>query len=154
MVIPMKKACLFATCALLMSACSMSPSATYFDLTMKAAPDLNPDLTSRPSPMVLRLVEMKSHTAFENADYLTLASNLKATLGPDYVADETMAIRPGEEKHLQLKLHNGSRYVGVIAEYRALDKAQWRYVLEPTSSNDDIHLDLTSDAIKLVGKKK
>lgn len=150
----MKKVCLFATCSILMAACSTTPSPTYFDLTLTAASDLNPDLTNRPSPMVVKLVEMKSHTAFENADYLALATNLKSTLGPDYVVEETMPIRPGEEKHLQLKLHAGSRYVGVIAEYRALDKAQWRYVLEPTKSNDNIKLSLTNDAIKLAVPKK
>jgi predicted component of type VI protein secretion system len=42
----------------------------------------------------------------------------------------------------------------VIAEYRALDKAQWRYVLEPTKSNDNIKLSLTNDAIKLAAPKK
>lgn len=69
---------------------------------MTADADLNPDLASRPSPMVVKLVEMKSHTAFENADYFSLVGNTKSVLGPDFVArEEALPIRPGERKQFK-----------------------------------------------------
>lgn len=43
--------------------------------------------------MVIKLVELKSHTTFENADYFALSANTKSALGPDYVAEEVMPVR-------------------------------------------------------------
>lgn len=145
----MKKIILITTLGLLLSACSSTPDPTLFDLTMTADADLNPDLANRPSPMVIKLVEMKSHTAFENADYFSLVGNTKSVLGPDFVAEETLPIRPGERKQFKLRLHPDAGFIGVIAEYRTIDKAVWRYVLQPKPEDfSDIRLALTKDAIR------
>ena len=138
-----------AQSSLLLAACSSTPDPTLLDLTLTASADLNPDLANRPSPMVIKLVELKSHTAFENADYFALAANTKSVLGPDYVAEEVMPVRPGEIKKFKLRLHAESRFIGVLAEYRALDKAVWRYVIQPQKEDfSDIRLALTKDAIR------
>ena len=140
---------------LILTACSSSPDPTLLDLTLTASADLNPDLTNRPSPMVIKLVELKSHTAFENADYFALSANTKTALGPDYVAEEVMPVRPGEIKKFKLRLHPESRFIGVLAEYRALDKAVWRYVIQPQKEDfSDIRLALTKDAIRPLNATK
>jgi type VI secretion system protein VasD len=149
----MNKRLLTALCGMMLAACSSTPDPTLVDLTLTSDADLNPDLTSRPSPMVVKLVELKSHTTFENADYFALAGNTKGTLGPDFVAEETMPVRPGEIKKLKLRLHTQSRFIGVIAEYRAIDKAVWRYVIKPTpEALSDIRISLTRDAIRSLQK--
>jgi type VI secretion system protein VasD len=149
----MKKTLLTAICGMMLAACSSTPDPTLVDLTITSDADLNPDLTSRPSPMVVKLVELKSHTAFENADYFALAGNTKGTLGPDFIAEETMPVRPGEIKKLKLRLHAKSRFIGVIAEYRAIDKAVWRYVIKPDKEElSDIRISLTRDAIRALTK--
>ena len=151
----MKRNLLIALCGLILTACSSSPDPTLLDLTLTASADLNPDLTNRPSPMVIKLVELKSHTAFENADYFALSANTKTALGPDYVAEEVMPVRPGEIKKFKLRLHPESRFIGVLAEYRALDKAIWRYVIQPQKEDfSDIRLALTKDAIRPLNATK
>ena len=145
----MKKKLFTALCGLILTACSSTPDPTLLDLTLTASADLNPDLTNRPSPMVIKLVELKSHTTFENADYFALSANTKSVLGPDYVAEEMMPVRPGEIKKFKLRLHSESRFIGVLAEYRALDNAVWRYVIQPKKEDfSDIRLALTQDAIR------
>ncbi len=135
----------------LLTACSSTPVPTYLNLTISADSDLNPDLAARPSPLVLKLVDMKAHTAFSNADYFKLAANPKTVLGPDYVADETMPIRPGEIKRLKLKLHEKSKYLGVVAGYRDIEKAKWRYILKPkVEALSEINLVLTRNGIRLL----
>lgn len=89
----MKRNLFIALCGLILTACSSTPDPTLLDLTLTASADLNPDLTNRPSPMVIKLVELKSHTTFENADYFALSANTKSALGPDYVAEEVMPVR-------------------------------------------------------------
>lgn len=151
----MKRNLFIALCGLILTACSSTPNPTLLDLTLTASADLNPDLTNRPSPMVIKLVELKSHTAFENADYFALSANTKNALGPDYVAEEVMSVRPGEIKKFKLRLHPESRFIGVLAEYRALDKAIWRYVIQPQKEDfSDIRLALTKDAIRPLNATK
>lgn len=141
----------FLLMAVGLGACSSTPDPTYIDLTITANADLNPDLAARPSPLVLKLVEMKAHTAFSNADYFKLSNNIKTALGPDYISDENMPVRPGEIKKLKLKLHEHGKYIGVIAGYREIDKAKWRYILKPEQEEvSEINLLLTRDAIKSI----
>lgn len=145
----MKKTLFAAVCGAMLTACSSTPDPTLLDLTLTASADLNPDLTNRPSPMVIKLIELKSHTAFENADYFALAANTKNVLGPDFVAEEVLPVRPGDIKKFKLRLHPGSRFIGVMAEYRAIDKAVWRYVIQPKNEDfSDIRIALTRDAIR------
>lgn len=120
---------------LMSSACStLSPNSrlTKLDLELSASERLNPDLDGRPSPIVLRLLELKTPVAFENADFFALYERAKETLAPDLVASEELELRPGEKRELKLATKDGSRYVGVLAAYRDLPESQWRYVVKLT----------------------
>ncbi|MCY1269768.1 type VI secretion lipoprotein [compost metagenome] len=117
---------------LLTSACSaLSPYSkmTKLDLTLSASDQLNPDLDGRPSPIVVRLIELKNPVAFENADFFSLYERARESLAPDLVASEELELRPGETRELKLSVNDGSRYVGVLAAYRDLPETRWRYVV-------------------------
>jgi type VI secretion system protein VasD len=121
--------------SLLVSGCSvLSPYSklTKLDLQLTASERLNPDLNGRPSPIVVRLFELKNPVSFENADFFSLYESAKKTLAPDLVANEEMELRPGQVVNLKLSVHTESRYVGVLAAYRDLSDAQWRYVIKVT----------------------
>lgn len=122
--------CLAALLAL--GGCSaLSPwsQTTKLDLTLAGGERLNPDLHGRPSPIVLRLFELKHPVAFENADFFALYQSPKQALAPDWVAQEELELRPGERRELKLSVQPGSRYVGVLAAYRDLPEAEWRLVI-------------------------
>jgi type VI secretion system protein VasD len=110
---------------------SLSPysDTTKLDLRLQASDDLNPDLAGRPSPIVVRLLELKNPSSFNNAEFFSLYQRPKESLMPDLVSFEEMEVRPGEERDLKLSVQPGSRYVGVIAAYRDLPEASWRYVV-------------------------
>lgn len=135
------------TLALLLSGCSsLSPYSdlTKLQLTLSASDQLNPDLNGRPSPIVVRLFELKHPVAFENADFFSLYERAKESLAPDLVISEELELRPGEQVALRLSVEPGSRYVGVLAAYRDLDQAQWRYVIQITPqslNNAELTLD-------------
>lgn len=120
------------TLLFLCSACSsLSPYSrlTKLDLDLSASDQLNPDRDGRPSPVVLRLFELRHPAAFENADFFSLYERAKETLGPDLAASEELELRPGESRELKLKVSEGSRYIGVLAAYRDLPDSHWRRVL-------------------------
>lgn len=110
---------------------SLSPFSTMtkLDLTLTASDQLNPDLNGRPSPVVVRLFELRHPVAFENADFFSLYDRARETLAPDLITSEELELRPGETVTLRLDIAGGGRYVGVLAAYRDLPRAQWRYTL-------------------------
>lgn len=142
---------------LVLSGCSaLSPysSLTKLDLTLKGSVELNPDLNGRPSPIVVRLVELKHPVTFETADFFSLYQSPKEILSPDMVAIEELELRPGEERELKLSVEQGSRYVGVMAAYRDLPESNWRVVI-PVTEKDHTQSVLTLDAlgIKIQGEE-
>jgi type VI secretion system protein VasD len=142
---------------LVLSGCSaLSPysSLTKLDLTLKGSVELNPDLNGRPSPIVVRLVELKHPVTFETADFFSLYQSPKEILSPDMVAIEELELRPGEERELKLSVEQGSRYVGVMAAYRDLPESNWRVVI-PVTEKDRTQSVLTLDAlgIKIQGEE-
>lgn len=117
--------------ALLAGCASISPFSTMTKLNLSLIADdqLNPDLNGRPSPVVVRLFELKHPVAFENADFFSLYERARETLAPDLVFSEELELRPGETVELKLAITGGGRYVGVLAAYRDLPHSQWRYTL-------------------------
>lgn len=123
-----------------LTGCSaMSPysDTTKLDLSLTGSDQLNPDINGRPSPIVLRLIELKHPVAFENADFFSLYQRAKEVLAPDWVTFEELELRPGEKRQLKLSVQPDSRYVGVFAAYRDLPESSWRYVigLQPEALN-------------------
>ncbi|MBD8683985.1 type VI secretion system lipoprotein TssJ [Pseudomonas sp. CFBP 13719] len=134
------------TWALLAGCSALSPYShvTKLNLKLTASDQLNPDLNGRPSPIVVRLFELKHPVAFENADFFSLYERAKESLAPDMVSTEELELRPGETVELKLSVEAGSRYVGVLAAYRDLPDTKWRYTLQvaPVEVTD---ADLTLD---------
>ncbi|WP_419712598.1 type VI secretion system lipoprotein TssJ [Pseudomonas sp. NFX224] len=130
-----------------LSGCSaLSPysSVTKLNLRLTAGDQLNPDIHGRPSPIVVRLLELKHPVAFENADFFSLYDRAGKSLAPDLVTSEELQLRPGETVALNLSVQEGSRYVGILAAYRDLPETRWRYTIALTSvgiTNTDLTLD-------------
>lgn len=125
---------------------SLSPFShvTKLNVTLTASDQLNPDLNGRPSPIVVRLFELKHPVAFENADFFSLYERARESLVPDLVASEELELRPGETVQLKLSVQEGSRYVGILAAYRDLPETKWRYTVQVTPT-DVTEADLTLD---------
>lgn len=99
---------------------------TQVDASIMAVADLNPDGNGRPSPVVVRVYELKTLSVFENADFYSLYDEEAATLGPDLIARDELEIRPGDERKYEKALDPMARYLGVIAAFRDLENARWR----------------------------
>ena len=84
------------------SALSPYSKLTKLDLELHGSDRLNPDLNGRPSPIVLRLLELRHPVAFENGDFFALYQRPKEALAPDPVTSEELELRPGESRELKL----------------------------------------------------
>ncbi|MEE2730535.1 type VI secretion system lipoprotein TssJ [Ketobacter sp.] len=105
---------------------------TKVDMRIVAGGDVNPDDNGRPSPVVVRVLELKSQAVFEGADFFALYQSEAQTLGADLVATEEFEFKPGDVQDLRFALKPESNYVAVLAAYRQLDKVNWRLVLPLT----------------------
>ena len=71
-------------------------------LSIVARPDANPDASGRPSPIVLRLYQLKADAAFVDSDFFPLFDDDKRALGADLVSREEMELAPGEARALEV----------------------------------------------------
>ena len=112
------------------------PTEIYAEI--EAMPDINPDADGVPSPLVVRMYQLKSPTAFNNATFFALYDSDTAELGEDLKGKEELELQPGQKLELERELAPEVRFVGFIAGYRDIDNATWRAVaeLEEGSSND------------------
>ena len=90
------------------------------------AADVNPDVGGRPSPIVVRLYQLKEEGAFNSASYFALSDKEQETLGPSLVSREEYELKPGETRELVLRIAPEARYLGAVAGYRDLNNSKWK----------------------------
>jgi type VI secretion system protein VasD len=97
-------------------------------VTIQAAPDLNPNSTGRPSPVLLHVYQLREAAKFQNADFEGATVRAESTFGPEVVRREEQMIQPNTSTELILKVQPEARVLGVIAEYSDEANARWRAV--------------------------
>jgi type VI secretion system protein VasD len=117
--------------ALLLSACAAKPPPKPASVTgtVEASAQVNPSASKRPSPLLIRVYELKSVAAFNGADFMSLYQRDQAALGGDLLAKEEFVLEPGETKTFAKTLAPDTRFIGVVAAYRDLEHAKWRTVV-------------------------
>jgi type VI secretion system protein VasD len=104
------------------------PSIASVGGDMVAAADLNPSGTGRPSPLPLRIFELKAATAFNKADFLPLYQTELQALGDELLNREEVVLAPGETRTMQKVLNPETRFIGVFGAYRSFERATWRAI--------------------------
>jgi type VI secretion system protein VasD len=76
--------------------CGGSPKKQTHDLELRisATTDVNPDVESRPSPIVLHVLQLTDVEAFNRAEYFSLSRNDAAALGGDVLNKTEVVMKP------------------------------------------------------------
>jgi len=122
-----------ALAASLLGCAGGAPKPTPVAGRVDAAPQVNPDARNRPSPVLVRVYELKAPTAFNGADFMSLFQGDATALGAELVSKDEMTLSPGESRPWSRTLAPETRWIGVFAAYRDLEHARWRAVaaIEP-----------------------
>jgi type VI secretion system protein VasD len=105
-------------------------------LRFKADADINPDDKKRPSPLFLRLYELKSTKQFARANFIDLYERDSEVLGADMVAKQTLKrLKPGDERKDSFVLKPETRYVGLVAEFLQYRDAKFKIVIPVARTN-------------------
>jgi type VI secretion system protein VasD len=117
------------TAALLLAACAGAPKPASVTGTVQASAEVNPSASNRPSPLLVRIYELKSAAGFNSADFMSLYQRDQAQLAADMIAKEEFVLAPGETKTFAKTLAPDTRFIGVVAAYRDIEHAKWRSVV-------------------------
>ena len=133
--------------------CSASP--TIINVTLNASPEVNPDLSERPSPIVVRVYELKSLGTFEAADFYNLFDNPEAILGAALVSSVQFHLNPGETQRYNQTTSPETNYIAVTAAYRKLDHAVWRdHIIMPAAKNTELVIHMEKLSVSIMKKDK
>ena len=112
--------------ALLIAGCASPPKPTIVSATLQASATVNPDVRKRASPLVIRVYELKSGAAFQAADFVSLYERDQATLAAEMGSREEFVLRPGETKPWEKTVAPDTKFIGVMAAFRDIERARWK----------------------------
>ncbi len=122
-----------------MAACGGAPAVETHDLGIRinASSDVNPDVDSRPSPVILHVLELSSVDEFNKADFFALTKNDAAALGGDVLNKTEIILTPSAVKEMPLELNEQTAFIGFVAGYRDIDNSRWRVSQEVIPGKTD-----------------
>lgn len=110
---------------------------TEIFLEIKAKDNINPDDNNIPSPLFVRLYELKSEKTFMKANFLDLYEKDKKILGEDMLAKhELKHLIPGENSINNYTLEKDSQYVGLYAEFVQYQNSGYKLIVPVVKSVD------------------
>ncbi len=101
------------------------PKPAETKMWLVATPDVNPDGKGRPSPIVVRIYQLKTEAEFAKADFFAIYDREKEVLGAALITREEYTLAPGDNQELKFEVARDARFLGVLAAYRD-PSAHWR----------------------------
>jgi len=128
-------------------------------MTLVAQAQINPDASGRPSPIVVRVYQLKSEDKYAQADFFALFDDDQKALGGDLLGREEAELAPGETRELQFAVSRDAKFVGVLAAFRDIRNSRWR-AIQPAPKKgwldvfgkDAITVTVSRDAVALTVK--
>jgi type VI secretion system protein VasD len=102
------------------------PQPLDVEVRVIAAPDVNPNRSSRASPVFLRVFELRDPSKFLNAEFDEVTLHADTALAGTVIGREERMVEPASTVVLALKIDPGTRLLGVVAEYSDLANSRWR----------------------------
>jgi type VI secretion system protein VasD len=119
---------LLAAPALMLGGCSIfgtSPTELVLQITVGARVNVNE--LDQPSPVVLRLYDLKVSEGFLGADFFDLYDRETTRLGGDLLGRTETILVPGRNvEQARRTVPEGARFLGAVVAYREIEGADWR----------------------------
>jgi type VI secretion system protein VasD len=119
---------------------------TKSSMTLSAAADSNPDATGRPSPVVVRVYQLRTDAGFKGAEFFALFDDDQKVLGQELISRDEFVLAPSERRTIDVSVSRDARFVGALAAFRDIRNAEWRGLVAAPRGG----LTLTVERAKLV----
>ena len=116
----------------LMGGCSSSPKSlplSKLTILFQSTPNLNPDINGRPSPVDIRIYQLKQTSTFSQSKFFDLYNHSQSVLGRDLVEEHSFEVRPRRNKKIDINLEKEAKYLGFLVAYYDINQAKWKDVL-------------------------
>ena len=144
--------CLLVSSTVLLAACG-SAAPPLLQGSIKTDPKANPDVRGRPSPVVVRIYELKSIGAFNSADFFSLFEKESEALAGDLVGREEVELTPSETRPYKRQLQPDTKFIGVVAAFRDLENSRWRQTAAlPAKKNVTVTIGIEAKAVTMAVK--
>ncbi|MCO5978525.1 type VI secretion system lipoprotein TssJ [Ideonella sp. NS12-5] len=110
-----------------------TPKALRVVIRLHAGDLLNSDTNGQSLPVVARIYELKEKDAFERAPAGAFEgdkSHLSPELADALLGSREVVLTPGQRYEVTETLPEGTRYIGVLALFRAPAEGRWRQVFD------------------------
>lgn len=106
------------------------PKAMELGTDIEVSPELNPDASGRPSPMVLAIYQLKSADGFLNKDFFSVFDPEGGALAADLIRRDQVMLQPGTNQSFDAEIDREAAFIGLVGAFSDLDQAQWRAVVQ------------------------
>ncbi len=112
--------------------CTSHSEPTHYSLAFQSHPQ-----TNNAAPLKVRVLLLRSDADFMSADFYSLQNTTAALLGGNLLYSEQFFLMPANSsKTVTVPAAPEARYLGILAEYQALDGKTWRLSLPlPVAGN-------------------
>ena len=123
---------------------------TDLEIKFKVDSDVNPDDDRKPSPLFVRMYQLKSTKMFSRANFIDLYEKDKEVLGADMISKQILRrIKPGESRKENFVLNKETKYIGLYAEFLQYKKSSYKLLIPVVPSN----VVGTSEDVLIAGNK-
>jgi len=142
------------TAPVVLAACSSSrPDPAQLDLEIHPSAALNPNAENQPSPLLIRLYDLRDSDGFMAADFFELYDRDSARLGGSLLSKREMLLVPNRPATVKRTMEDGATVLGVLAAFRVLDGARWRAVWTVKQGKDNVlSLDVGANTVTLAAR--
>jgi type VI secretion system protein VasD len=134
---------------LTLAGCGGMPKPTPVSILINADAAINPGESGAPSPVVVRIYELKGLKAFNNANFFDFDKDTQI-LGADLIASREYEMTPGSTQKYDKEISSEAAYIGVVASFRNIQSAKWRDTFEvEKESKNKLAVYITSAAIRI-----
>ncbi|MEO1192087.1 MAG: type VI secretion system lipoprotein TssJ [Pseudomonadota bacterium] len=141
---------LAALLVLALAACSSDdvPPPTGLKLSLVASDEINPQGDGSAAPLVVRLYQLADSGAFMEKTFFEIYDDPVAALGADLLARREYVVTPGSRSDDTVTGPPEVRFIGIIAAFRDIDRAQWR-ILKDVRSGDQNRIIVGVEALQI-----
>lgn len=123
---------------------------TDLEIKFKVDADINPDDDKKPSPLFVRMYQLKSAKMFNRANFIDLYEKDKDVLGADMISKQKLRrMKPGESRTENFVLNKETHYIGLYAEFLQYKKSSFKLLIPVVPTN----VIGTSEDVLIAGNK-
>jgi type VI secretion system protein VasD len=143
------RASLLLLAAVTLAGCGKSPivlarpKPATSPLLISASADTNPDANGRPSPVVVRVYQLKTDDAFVNAEFFPLFDDDMKVLGPALISRDEYVLAPAEHRMVEVAVADDAKFLGAVAAFRDIRNTEWRVLVPVTRKGLNVAVERT-----------